>query len=137
MSTIESLKKARTPEQLANQIEPMAQALATLAQTATDQIEQYSHESQAQSKAWTDSQIKTAKEWETAAKNLQEAAQDLTQATNSAFSLLRHQQLMTVLISLMSSMIAIAVLMIGFWLWLNPTLFSEKGFLWIALRIDG
>jgi len=60
----------------------------------------------------------------------------LTSATNQALNMSRHVQLKQVVISLMSSMAAMAVLMSGLLIWLDPQVITKDGISYLVFQIN-
>ena len=136
MNAISALKQARTPDQLAQQIEPMAQALATLADQATTHLQEQKTASETHTQAWIEAQTNTARAWIEAAKSVKNAAHEMTDATNRAIDLTNAWQTRVILICLISSIMPMAVLLIASWIWLDPQIVTKDGIIWLALQTN-
>ena len=103
MSAIMKLRQARNVEQIAEELEPLAVSLATLADQAQSSIKNMEAASLQQAREWNSQQLSAANEVEAAAKNVAQRGQLWTLATVAGVSA-----------------ILAAALSIGLWLWLAP-----------------
>jgi len=126
MSTIMKLRQARNVEQIADELEPLAVSLSTLADQAQASIQNMESAALQQAQTWSSQQRSAANEVETAAKNVTQYVKALQQATASlkqtAGEVQRAQrgQIGTLATVAGVSAILAAALSIGLWLWLAP-----------------
>lgn len=127
MSAIMKLRQARNVEQIAQELEPLAVSLATLADQAQISIKALEEASLQQAQQWSTQQARAANEVGTAAKTLAQHVQALQQATASLKQTTaevrqaqRGQFLTLASVAGLSAILA-AALSIGLWLWLAPT----------------
>ena len=126
MSAIMKLRQARNVEQIADELEPLAVSLATLADQAQASIKGMEAASLQQAREWNSQQLSAANEVEAAAKNVAQYVKALQQATASlkqtAGEVQQAQsgQLWTLATVAGVSAILAAGLAIGLWLWLAP-----------------
>ena len=83
MSAIMKLKQARNPEQIAEELEPLAVSLATLADQAAASIQNLEQASKQQAADWSRAQEEAARTTRQAASTVAEQAKTLQQATAS------------------------------------------------------
>ena len=83
MSAIMKLKQARNPEQIAEELEPLAVSLATLADQAAASIQNLEQASKQQAADWSKAQEEAARTTRQAAATVAEQAKTLQQATAS------------------------------------------------------
>ena len=126
MSAIMKLRQARNVEQIAEELEPLAVSLATLADQAQTSIKNMEAASLQQAREWNSQQLSAANEVEAAAKTVAQHVKALQQATASlkqtAGEVQQAQsgQLWTLAAVAGVSAILAAGLAIGLWLWLAP-----------------
>jgi ElaB/YqjD/DUF883 family membrane-anchored ribosome-binding protein len=84
MSAIERLRQARSVDQLADEIEPLAQSLALLADDARAALSETLSQAQAQAGLWSQQQSQTATQWQQTAQTVAQTAQRLENATQQA-----------------------------------------------------
>ena len=124
MSAIMKLRQARNVEQIADELEPLAVSLATLADQAQASIKAMEAASLQQAREWSSQQLSAANEVEAAAKTVAQHVKALQQATASlkqtAGEVQQAQsgQLWTLATVAGVSAILAAGLSIGLWLWL-------------------
>lgn len=118
MNVIQRLREARSAEQIAVEIEPLAQALAILAEEAAQALEQQKLSAQSQSK----SQSKMLARLEESTKAAQRAADQL-EAAAAAASAWNWRHFAGVLAASAGSLL---VLWIGLLFWLNPVFFTDQ-----------
>lgn len=126
MSAIMKLRQARNVEQIAEELEPLAVSLATLADQAQSSIKALEVASFRQAQEWSSQQEIAADAVGTAAKTVAQHVKALQQATAS----LKHTaeevqqaqrgQFLTLATVAGVSAILAAALAIGLWLWLAP-----------------
>ena len=126
MSAIMKLRQARNVEQIADELEPLAVSLATLADQAQASIKAMEAASLQQAREWSSQQLSAANELEAAAKNvaqyvkaLQQATASLKQTAGEVQQAQRGQLLTLATVAGVSAILA-AALSIGLWLWLAP-----------------
>ena len=126
MSAIMKLRQARNVEQIAEELEPLAVSLATLADQAQSSIKNMEAASLQQAREWNSQQLSAANEVEAAAKNvaqyvkaLQQATASLKQTAGEVQQAQRGQLLTLATVAGVSAILA-AALSIGWWLWLAP-----------------
>ena len=123
MSAIMKLRQARNVEQIADELEPLAVSLATLADQAQASIKSMEAAALQQAREWNSQQLSAANEVEAAAKNVAQYVKALQQATASlkqtAGEAQRGQLLTLATVAGVSAILA-AALSIGLWLWLAP-----------------
>lgn len=129
MSAIDKVRQARGIDELAGQIEPLAQSLATLADKAVTAIEETQNASIKQAGEWEIQQGKAATAWEGTAEALDKAA---GKAEGAASQL----GWRIFVVTSMGFLLFMLVLLIGLWLWLTPELRTTKeGAVWLLLRL--
>lgn len=84
MNAIERLRQARSVDQLADEIEPLAQSLAILADDARAALSETLNHADAQAVTWSQQQAQTAAHWKQTAQTVEQAAQRLENATEQA-----------------------------------------------------
>lgn len=111
---IESLRQAKlqSAEDLAATLEPLAQAMAALADETRQTLAEIDRKSREQGETFSAQVSAAAKEWKAAATEAQKAAEALNQAGQRMEW--RHYGLAVV------TGLITAVLVSGFWLWLAP-----------------
>ena len=126
MSAIMKLRQARNVEQIAEELEPLAVSLATLADQAQASIKTLEEASQRQAREWSGQQASAAQEVGAAAKTvaqyvkaLQQATASLKQTAGEVQQAQRGQLLTLATVAGVSAILA-AALSIGLWLWLAP-----------------
>ena len=126
MSAIMKLRQARNVEQIADELEPLAVSLATLADQAQASIKSMEAAALQQAREWNSQQLSAANEVEAAAKNvaqyvkaLQQATASLKQTAGEVQQAQRGQLLTLATVAGVSAILA-AALSIGLWLWLAP-----------------
>lgn len=126
MSAIMKLRQARNVEQIAEELEPLAVSLATLADQAQTSIKAMEAASLQQAREWSTQQESAAIEVGTAAKTvaqhvkaLQQATASLKQTAEEVQQAQRGQFLTLATVAGVSAILA-AALAIGLWLWLAP-----------------
>ena len=129
MSAIMKLRQARNVEQIAEELEPLAVSLATLADQAQASIKAMEAASLQQAREWSSQQLSAANEVEAAAKTvgqyvkvLQQATASLKQTAEEVQQAQRGQLWTLATVATVASVSAIlaAALSIGLWLWLAP-----------------
>ena len=126
MSAIMKLRQARNVEQIAEELEPLAVSLATLADQAQSSIKNMEAASLQPAREWNSQQLSAANEVEAAAKNVAQHVKALQQATASLkktaeeVQQAQRGQLWTLATVAGVSAILAAALAIGLWLWLAP-----------------
>lgn len=126
MSAIMKLRQARSVEQIAEELEPLAMSLATLADQASASIKELEDASQRQAHEWSDQQSRAASEVRTAAAHIGHQSQVLQQVTASlqataeAMQRAQRGQLWTLMTVAVLSAILAAALSIASWVWLKP-----------------
>jgi hypothetical protein len=119
MSAIERLRQARNAEQLASEIEPLAQALAALADETRQTLSELQQASHAQAETWSQQQQKAAAALHEAASSLEGAARSLrAQAEAATEASDRLTWRLWAGAALIGSVAAAATS--AFWLWLAP-----------------
>ena len=81
MSAIMKIRQARNPEQIAEELEPLAVSLATLADQAQSSIKAVEEAIQRQGREWSEHQSRAASEVKQAAAHVAEQAKTLRQAS--------------------------------------------------------
>ena len=136
MSAIDKVRQARGIDELAGQIEPLAQSLATLADKAVTAIEETQNASIKQAGEWKIQQGKAAKAWEGTAKDMKAAAEALDTAAGKAEGAASQLGWRIFVVTSMGFLLFTLVLLIGLWLWLAPELRTTKeGAVWLLLRL--
>ncbi|MFV2194391.1 IncQ-type mobilization protein MobB [Escherichia coli] len=130
MNAIDRVKKSRGINELAEQIEPLAQSMATLADEARQVMSQTQQASEAQAAEWLKAQRQTGAAWVELAKELREVAAEVSSAAQSARGW--HWKLW--LTVMLASMMPTVVLLIASLLLLDLTpLTTEDGSIWLRL----
>ena len=130
-------RTSRTPDELAAELEPLAQAMAKLADDAAEQIAGLQTASREQATAWSTAQTAAAAAWKAAAQEMRTAADELRAASDqardtatiSAAALTRRLWIIVTV----TALTPILVLLIGSWIWLDPRVVEDAGRLWILL----
>ncbi|EBF7350559.1 IncQ-type mobilization protein MobB [Salmonella enterica] len=134
MSAIDRVKKSRGINELAEQIEPLAQSMATLADEARQVMSQTQQASEAQAAEWLKAQRETQAAWAKLAKELREVASEVSDAAQSARSAARGWHWKLWLTVMAASMMPTLVLLIASLLLLDLTpLTTEDGSIWLRL----
>lgn len=134
MSAIDRVKKSRGINELAEQIEPLAQSMATLADEARQAMSQTQQASEAQAAQWLKAQRQTQAAWVELAKELREVAAEVSSAAQSARSASRGWHWKLWLTVLAASAMPTLVLLIASLLLLDLTpLTTEDGSIWLRL----
>ena len=137
MEQSDEVRTSRTPDELAAEIEPLAQAMATLADDAREQIAGLQKASREQATAWSTAQTAAAAAWKTAAQDMRTAAQALRAASDQAreTATISAAALTTRIwiVALTAALTPILVLAIASWIWLDPRVVADAGRLWILL----
>ena len=120
--------------ELAEQIEPLAQSMATLADEARQVMSQTQQASEAQAAEWLKAQRQTGAAWVELAKELREVAAEVSSAAQSARSASRGWHWKLWLTVMLASMMPTVVLLIASLLLLDLTpLTTEDGSIWLRL----
>ncbi|MBJ3751269.1 mobilization protein, partial [Salmonella enterica subsp. enterica serovar Typhimurium] len=118
----------------AEQIEPLAQSMATLADEARQVMSQTQQASEAQAAEWLKAQRETQAAWAKLAKELWEVASEVSDAAQSARSAARGWHWKLWLTVMAASMMPTLVLLIASLLLLDLTpLTTEDGSIWLRL----
>lgn len=118
----------------AEQIEPLAQSMATLADEARQVMSQTQQASEAQAAEWLKAQRQTGAAWVELAKELREVAAEVSSAAQSARSASRGWHWKLWLTVMLASMMPTVVLLIASLLLLDLTpLTTEDGSIWLRL----
>lgn len=136
MSAFDKLKQARNVNELAQEIEPLAQALATITDESRAAITEQLATQQTQAEHWSAQQTKAAESWETTCQQAQATLQALEQQTTHTLQALTQQAtqmstssrqslLRQIGVSAASGVLA-ATVTIGLWFWLAPWNATEK-----------
>lgn len=134
MNAIDRVKKSRGINELAEQIEPLAQSMATLADEARQVMSQTQQASEAQAAEWLKAQRQTGAAWVELAKELREVAAEVSSAAQSARSVSRGWHWKLWLTVMLASMMPTVVLLIASLLLLDLTpLTTEDGSIWLRL----
>ena len=126
MSAIMKIRQARNVEQIADELEPLARSLATLADQAQASIQNMEAAALQQAREWNSQQLSAANAVEAAAKTVAQHVKALQQATASLrqtageVQRAHRNQLWTLATVAGVSAILAAALSIGLWLWLAP-----------------
>jgi hypothetical protein len=116
MSAITKLRQARNAEQMAAEIEPLAQSLAALADETRQSLAEMQETSHKQAIAWGQQQQKAAEALKSAGSSIEAAAQRLkAQAEASTDGLMWRFLAVAILTGA-----AAGGLTTGFWLWVQP-----------------
>jgi hypothetical protein len=106
----------------------------TLADQTAEHLNEQQRMSQEHNEKWMASQTQTSQAWTEAAIKLKVGAHQLTDAHNAAVKMINGLQLRLIMISLMTSMMPILVLLIVFWIWLDPQIVAKDGIIWLGLQ---
>lgn len=117
MNAIERLRQARSVDSLAEEIEPLAQSLAILADDTRDALSDALAQAQRQAETWSQQQAQSAVQWQQTARALEQATIQLDQATQRARRLLQWQNWRLWAGVLLASLIASAVAPSVYALW--------------------
>lgn len=135
MSAIDRVRKSRGINELAAEIEPLAQSMATLADEARQRIAEVQQASEEQAASWTSQQQQAMSAWQEAAKNMRTAAGELTTASQTARSAARGWTWRLWVGVLIASVTPILVLLIASWLWLEPHVIEQQGGIWLIFKL--
>ena len=119
MNSIMRLKQARNAEQLATEIEPLAQSLAALADETRQTLAEQQQASLEQAATWSQQQQKAAEALKLAASSIEEAAKRLTTQAEAATQASQDLTWRLLLAAILSGVLAAAATN-AFWLWLKP-----------------
>ncbi len=135
MNAIDRVKKSRGINELAEQIEPLAQSMATLADEARQVMSQTQQASEAQAAEWLKAQRQTGAAWvEGLAESCGRVAAEVSSAAQSARSASRGWHWKLWLTVMLASMMPTVVLLIASLLLLDLTpLTTEDGSIWLRL----
>ena len=134
MSAIDRVKKSRGINELAEQIEPLAQSMATLADEARQAMSQTQQASEAQAAQWLKAQRQTQAAWVELAKELREVAAEVSSAAQSARSASRGWTWRLWAGVILASLMPTVVLLIASWLSLDlRVITTEDGTIWLRL----
>ncbi|WP_268621080.1 IncQ-type mobilization protein MobB [Escherichia coli] len=134
MSAIDRVRKSRGINELAAEIEPLAQSMATLADEARQRIAEVQQASEEQAASWTSQQQQAMSAWRQAAKDMRAAAGELTTASQTARSAARGWTWRLWAGVLIASVTPILVLLIASWLSLDlRVVTTEDGTIWLRL----
>ena len=135
MSAIDRVRKSRGINELAAEIEPLAQSMATLADEARQRIAEVQQASEEQAASWTSQQQQAMSAWREAAKDMRTAAGELTTASQTARSAARGWMWRLWVGVLIASVTPILVLLIASWLWLEPHVIEQQGGIWLIFKL--
>lgn len=134
MSAIDRVRKSRGINELAAEIEPLAQSMATLADEARQRIAEVQQASEEQAASWTSQQQQAMSAWREAAKDMRAAAGELTKASQTARSAVRGWTWRLWVGVLIASVTPILALLIASWLSLDlRVVTTEDGAIWLRL----
>ncbi|WP_252358509.1 IncQ-type mobilization protein MobB [Escherichia coli] len=134
MSAIDRVRKSRGINELAAEIEPLAQSMATLADEARQRIAEVQQASEEQAASWTSQQQQAMSAWREAAKDMRAAAGELTTASQTARSAARGWTWRLWVGVLIASVTPILALLIASWLSLDlRVITTEDGAIWLRL----
>ncbi|MGP7823407.1 IncQ-type mobilization protein MobB [Proteus mirabilis] len=134
MSAIDRVRKSRGINELAAEIEPLAQSMATLADEARQRIAEVQQASEEQAASWTSQQQQAMNSWREAAKDMRAAAEELTTASQTARSAARGWTWRLWAGVLIASVTPILALLIASWLSLDlRVITTEDGTIWLRL----
>jgi CHASE3 domain sensor protein len=136
MRAIDRVRQSRNPDELAAEIEPLAQSMAALSDEARQQIEAIKTASEAQAADWTSQQQQTMSQWRHTAKELNEAARELSVSSHKAQMAARRWTLKLWLGVLTASVTPILVLLIVSMIWLEPRVMIQEGTAWLLLKLN-
>ena len=135
MSAIDRVRKSRGINELAAEIEPLAQSMATLADEARQRIAEVQQASEEQAASWTSQQQQAMSAWRQAAKDMRAAAGELAKAGQTARSAARGWTWRLWVGVLIASVTPILVLLIASWLWLEPHVIEQQGGIWLIFKL--
>ncbi|WP_251298237.1 MULTISPECIES: IncQ-type mobilization protein MobB [Enterobacteriaceae] len=135
MSAIDRVRKSRGINELAAEIEPLAQSMATLADEARQRIAEVQQASEEQAASWTSQQQQAMSAWREAAGDMRAAAGELTTASQTARSAARGWTWRLWAGVLTASVMPILVLLIASWLWLEPQIIEQQGGIWLIFKL--
>lgn len=135
MSAIDRVRKSRGINELAAEIEPLAQSMATLADEARQRIAEVQQASEEQAASWTSQQQQAMSAWRQAAKDMRAAAGELTKAGQTARSAARGWTWRLWAGVLIASVMPILALLIASWLWLEPQIIEQQGSIWLIFKL--
>jgi ferric-dicitrate binding protein FerR (iron transport regulator) len=120
MGIIMKLRQARNPEQVAAEIVPLAEALASLANETTEVLSQLQQSSQEQARTWNQEQQAAAEAWKRAAESIAQAARQAEEAATRLKSAANGQTWRTLLACVTTAAMCAGLAILS-WLWLAPT----------------
>jgi acyl-CoA synthetase (AMP-forming)/AMP-acid ligase II len=121
MNALDRLRQARSVDQLADEIEPLAQSLAILADDARAALSETLSQAQAQAETWSRHQTETAAQWQQTARAVEQAAQRLENATERARWLVQGRNWRSWVAMLLGAIIASAIAPSVSALWQRPS----------------
>lgn len=137
MSALEKIKNARGIDDLAAEIEPLAQAMAKLTDEARQRIEEVEQASQRQANEWQKKQQQVSAEWVAVAKSMNQAANELAEASATANRAARGWTWKLWAGVILASLMPTVVLLIASWLWLSPQVTTTtEGVTWLILKLN-
>lgn len=136
MSAIDRVRESRNINELAAEIEPLAQSMATLADEAQASIKSMEAAALQQAREWSSQQQQTVSAWRQAAKDMRAAAEELTKASQTARSAARGWTWKLWAGVLTASVMPILVLLIALSLWLHPQIIEQQGVVWLIFRLN-
>ena len=137
MSALSKLKQARNIDELASEIEPLAQAMANLVDETRQSLKTQQSASRAQAQAWSQAQAKTSDSWREAARDMQVAAQTLSEAAETANRAARGWTWRLWIGVLIASITPLLGLLIVSWIWLDPQILSDQGTTFLVIPLNG
>lgn len=131
MNVIQRLREARSAEQLAEEIEPLAQALASLAEESMGVLEAQKSAAQDQAKSQRQAlaELKKTMEKTSAAIQILEETAATAQRAASGWS----WKLFVGVLA--ASVVSLVVLLVGLSLWLEPEFVSQGESVWLTLKV--
>ena len=135
MSAIDRERKSRGISELAAEIEPLAQSMATLADEARQRIAEVQQASEEQAASWASQQQQAMSAWQEAAKDMRTAGGALARASQAARRPAGGWTWRLWVGVLIASVTPILVLLIASWLWLEPHVIEQQGGIWLIFKL--
>lgn len=135
MDAIDRVKRARGIDDLAETIEPLAQAMASLSEETRETLTEFLSESMKQSEKFSDKQTKALSTWNKGAEEMRGAAEDLVRASERAESAAKWWQWSLFGWALMASVLPMLLLVTASWIWLGPKVVKNERGTWLLVRL--
>ena len=134
MSGLSEIKNARSADEIAQEIEPLAQALAMLSEEARKTLTTLPELSRQQAGEWGKQQTNAAEALHSAAQKIRQASGELRQSADYAKRIAEGWSWKVWTAVLFSPVLTTLVLLTAFWLWSDPHLVIHQDEIWLRLK---